>query len=176
MNGLVRIQTDKLWQDFGIDGQQSLNVLFAVGEIEVVAAEAENAALAQLLDEVAFQQPAGVVGRVADEQEAPARVAGALQPARGVQLLEQGIESAQQLLAPLGQSGGHVEPTHLADHGVGRRQGDGIAAEGAGEEDVLHAAHVLAAAHYGGDGEAVGHPLAEGGQIRGHPEQGLGAS
>ena len=176
MNGLVRIQPDKRRQDIGIDGQQGLDVLFAVGKVQVVAAETEDAPFAQLLDEVAFQQPAGVVGRVADEQEAPARVAGALQPARGVQLLEQGIESAQQLLAPLGQSGGHVEPTHLADHGVGRRQGDGIAAEGAGEEDVLHAAHVLAAAHYGGDGEAVGHPLAEGGQIRGHPEQGLGAS
>ncbi len=72
MNGLVGIQADQRWQHLGIDAQQGVNVLLAVGE--VVAAEAENATLAQLLDEVAFQQPAC-----------------------GIQLLGQGIESTHFL-------------------------------------------------------------------------------
>lgn len=62
MNGLVRIQPDKRRQDIGIDGQQGLDVLFAVGKVQVVAAETEDAPFAQLLDEVALEQPAGMVG------------------------------------------------------------------------------------------------------------------
>ena len=74
MNGLVRIQTDKLWQDFGIDGQQGSNVLFTMGKVQVVAAKAKDAALAQLLDEIALEQPAW-----------------------GIQLLGQGIEATHFL-------------------------------------------------------------------------------
>lgn len=74
MNGLVRVQANKRRQDLGVDGQQGVDIFFTVGKVQVVTAEAEDAPLAQLLDEIALEQPAW-----------------------GIQLLGQGIESTHFL-------------------------------------------------------------------------------